>query len=110
MNSEPKDPKAWARRLVEEYETGSPTKPTNIYRVAYGALGKKFPEGGFVQECSGEVQVSHEPEQPTSAPPVVQSRAAAMARPAWRTSTPVPRHAPIENPWWESTDRSEDKA
>ncbi|MBN3777418.1 hypothetical protein G3O06_07620 [Burkholderia sp. Ac-20345] len=104
------DPKAWARRLVAEYETGQPTKPTNVYRVAYDALGKAFPEGGIVQVCSGDVQVSREPEQTASAPPAVQSRAAAIARPAWRASTPVPRHAPIENPWWDSTDRREDFA
>lgn len=97
------DPKAWARKLVAEYETGRPTKPTNVYRVAYDALRKTFPEGGIVQECSGDVQVSREPEQPATAPPAVQSRAAAMARPAWRTSTPVPTRAPIDNAWWDDS-------
>ncbi|SDR17289.1 hypothetical protein [Paraburkholderia tuberum] len=80
------DPKAWARKLVAEYEAGRPPKPTNVYRVAYAALGLTFPEGAAptgeanVQKCSGGSQT-----------------VAVAARPV-----PVPKRAPIEGAWWDS--------
>lgn len=79
------DPKAWARRLVAEYESGQGKRPGNVYRVAYEALRLPFPEGAppetaekptkNVQECSGARGISR---------PVA-----------------VPRTAPVEQPWWD---------
>lgn len=82
------DPKAWARKLVAEYEAGNPARPGNVYRVAYAALGLKFPEGAppgpkDVQKCSG-------------AGPIAQPVA-------------VPKRPPVDNPWWDTTDSSEEK-
>ncbi|MGF6697635.1 hypothetical protein OKW38_002247 [Paraburkholderia sp. MM5496-R1] len=80
------DPKAWARKLVDEYEAGRPLKPTNVYRVAYAALGLTFPEGAHpthaanVQKCSGASQ-----------------SVTVAARPV-----PVPKRAPVEDPWWDN--------
>ena len=79
------DPKAWARKLVAEYESGDGKRPGNVYRVAFEALRLTFPEGEppknagkspkNVQECSG----------------------------AQRNSRPVaaPRTALVDEPWWD---------
>ncbi|MBB5443661.1 MULTISPECIES: hypothetical protein [unclassified Paraburkholderia] len=81
------DPKAWARKLVDEYEAGRPPKPTNVYRVAYAALGLTFPEGeaptggANVQKCSGASQTVTNAARPTTARLV-----------------PVPKRAPVEDP------------
>lgn len=93
------DPKAWARRLVAEYEADRPPKPTNVYRVAYAALGLTFPEGGPTNR-PGNVQETAKNVQKCSG--VVRSVA--------RTPVPVPKRAPISDPWWDSTDRSEERA
>ncbi|MGF6936828.1 hypothetical protein OKW41_005990 [Paraburkholderia sp. UCT70] len=85
------DPKAWARKLVDEYEAGRPPKPTNVYRVAYAALGLTFPEGAHpthaanVQKCSGGSQSVTLEARPVRARPV-----------------PVPKRAPVEGAWWDS--------
>ncbi|ADG20376.1 hypothetical protein BC1002_6535 [Paraburkholderia atlantica] len=70
--------KEWARKLVAEYVGERPTKPTNVYRVAYQALGLEFPEG------------RHEVAPVASATP-------RQARPV-----PVPRRAPVEGAWWDT--------
>ncbi|SIO50732.1 hypothetical protein SAMN05444172_2601 [Burkholderia sp. GAS332] len=75
--------KAWAHKLVDEYEKGKPIKPTNVYRVAYEALGLVFPEGR--QPCA--------PAVPVVAAPSRQSRPAPV---------PVPTRPPVEDPWWDS--------
>lgn len=68
--------KDWARKLVAEFEAGRPPKPTNVYRVAYEALGLVLPEG----EQPGTQQ----------ALPLTPSRPVAPV--------PVPKHVP--QPWW----------
>jgi hypothetical protein len=82
--SAPSNPgsKAWAHRLVAEYEAGKPTKPTNVYRIAYEALRLDFPEGA----------------QPSA--PVQQALPLAAERPV--ASVPLPKRAPIEDPWWDN--------
>ncbi|MBB5443277.1 hypothetical protein HDG38_001887 [Paraburkholderia sp. WSM4177] len=91
------DPKAWARKLVDEYEAGRPPKPTNVYRVAYAALGLTFPEGAHpihaanVQKCSGASQS------------VTNAARSVTARPV-----PVPKRAPVEDPWWDSESPASD--
>jgi len=74
--------KAWAHRLVAEYEKGKPFRPTNVYRVAYQALGRTFPEG----RCESQLA----PFAPGTPP----------RKPA--SAVPVPRHAPLDDPWWET--------
>ncbi|VVD29180.1 conserved protein of unknown function [Paraburkholderia dioscoreae] len=81
--------KAWAHRLVAEHEAGKPSKPTNVYRVAYQALGRVFPEGQ--QAC----------EQPRSAVVPVGTTKTAVA-------VPLPKHAPVEHPWWDNEPPSDD--
>ena len=61
--------KDWARRLVEEYESGKARRPVNVYRTAYQALGREFPEG--------------EPPQPKRAASVPAPRSAPLEHPWW---------------------------
>ncbi|MDR3100767.1 MAG: hypothetical protein LBV73_27355 [Paraburkholderia sp.] len=81
------DPKAWARKLVAEYEAGNPPKPGNVYRIAYAALGLKFPEG---------------------APPDPKQRNVRVCQGSGKVSAPanhpVPKHPPVQDAWWDSTD------
>jgi hypothetical protein len=65
------DPKAWARKLVAEYESGRVTKPLNVYRTAYDALKLPFPEGKrpsessqIVKKCSVNVKAAVVPKTP----------------------------------------------
>lgn len=72
--------KGWARKLVAEYESGRPPKPTNVYRVAYQALGLMFPEG---EQPGTQQALPLPPSKPASA-------------------VPVPKSQPIRDAWWDS--------
>ncbi|NML34532.1 hypothetical protein [Paraburkholderia antibiotica] len=74
--------KAWAHKLVAEYESGEGRRPLNVYRVAYEALERRFPEGAPPASRQKNVQVC--------------SGAQPVARPV-----PVPKTPPITDGWWD---------